>query len=399
MKHYPSHPQSSNTVKRSNIVMKALSLVFAILLFACNRQEKLQVANPIVQTLPVLAINNSSKTTFLEYPASIEGAVDLEIRPQVSGSIEKVFVNEGALVQKGQPLFKINELPFKEALNNAKALLQSAQAAALNAQLEIEKLTPLVANNVVSPFQLKSAKAAHQMALANVAQAKAGIGAAQINLGYTLIKAPVTGYVGRLPKKQGSLVSSADPMPLTQLSDAHDVHVYFSLSEDDFISFNEKYAGKTVAERIKNIPGVSLLLADNTVYPHEGKLDMIDGQFDKQTGAITLRATFPNEGGLLRSGNTGKIRLTMTHDNALSVPQEATMEIQDKIFIFSVSKDNKVSKQPITIMGTSGSNYLVKSGIKDGDRIVLKGMESLKDGELIEPEVTKDLAAVQISKL
>jgi membrane fusion protein (multidrug efflux system) len=398
MKQLLNYTPPSNAVKRSNNVMKAMSLLLAIFLFACNRQEKMQVANPIVQTLPVMAINNSSETTFLEYPAAIEGAVDLEIRPQVAGTIEKVFVNEGALVQKGQPLFKINELPYKEALNNAKAMLQSAQAAALNAQLEIEKLTPLVANKVVSDFQLKSAKATHQMALATVAQAKAGIGTAKINLGYTLIKAPVTGYVGRLPKKQGSLVSTSDPVPLTQLSDAHEVHVYFSLSEDDFINFNEKYPGNTLAERLKNIPGISLLLADNTEYPHAGKLDMVDGQFDKQTGAITLRATFPNQKGLLRSGNTGKIRLTSTHEQALSVPQEATMEIQDKIFIYSVSKDNKVSKQPITVMGTSGNSYLVKNGLKAGDRIVLKGFESLKEGEIIAPETTADLTAVHIQK-
>ncbi|WP_432710389.1 efflux RND transporter periplasmic adaptor subunit [Pedobacter sp.] len=398
MKQLPNHTPVSNAVRKSNNVMKAMSLLLAIVLFACNRQEKMQVANPIVQTLPVMAINNSNQTTFLEYPASIEGAVDLEIRPQVAGTIDKVFVNEGALVQKGQPLFKINELPYREALNNAQALLQSAQAAALNAQLEIEKLTPLVANKVVSDFQLKSAKAAHQIALANVAQAKAGIGAAKINLSYTLIKAPVTGYVGRLPKKQGSLVSTSDPIPLTQLSDAREVHVYFSLSEDDFISFNEKYDGNNVNERLKNIPGVSLLLADNTEYPHQGKLDMINGQFDKQTGAITFRATFPNKSGLLRSGNTGKIRLSMVHEQALSVPTEATIEIQDKIFIFSVSKDNKVSKQPITVLGTSGNNYLVKNGVKAGDRIVLKGMETLKEGEIIEPETAAGLTAVHIQK-
>jgi membrane fusion protein (multidrug efflux system) len=349
-----------------------------------------------VQALPVQTINNSSENTLLEYPAMIEGAVDLEIRPQVSGALDKVFVNEGALVKQGQPLFKINQQPFLEALNNAKASLQSAQAAALNAKLEVEKLTPLVANNVVSEFQLKSAKAAHQAALANVEQARAGIAAAKINLGYTLIKAPVTGYVGRLPKKQGSLVSAEDPVPLTRLSDAHDVHVYFSLSEDDFINFNERYAGKTVAERIRNIPGVLLLLADNTVYPFKGKLDMIDGQFDKQTGAITLRATFPNKDGLLRSGNTGKVQMIMTHENALSVPQEATMEIQDKIFIFSVGKDNKVSKQPITVLGTSGTNYLVRDGVKAGDRIVLKGIEGLTDGEVIQPQSSKDLTAANI---
>ena len=396
MKHQQNYTPSLNSVKRSNIVIKLFSLALSLLFFACQRQEKLQLSAPVVQALPVQTINNSSENTLLEYPAMIEGAVDLEIRPQVSGALDKVFVNEGALVKQGQPLFRINEQPFLEALNNAKASLQSAQAAALNAKLEVDKLTPLVANNVVSDFQLKSAKAAHQAALANVEQAKAGIAAAKINLGYTLIKAPVTGYVGRLPKKQGSLVSAEDPIPLTRLSDAHDVHVYFSLSEDDFINFNERYAGKTVAERIRHIPGVSLLLADNTVYPFKGKLDMIDGQFDKQTGAITLRATFPNKDGLLRSGNTGRIQMIMTHENALSVPQEATMEIQDKIFIFSVGKDNKVSKQPITVLGTSGSNYLVRNGVKAGDRIVLKGIEGLKDGEVIQPQSSKDLTAANI---
>eukprot|EP01118_Nematostelium_gracile_P014967 TRINITY_DN5919_c0_g1_i2.p1 TRINITY_DN5919_c0_g1~~TRINITY_DN5919_c0_g1_i2.p1 ORF type:complete len:398 (-),score=74.66 TRINITY_DN5919_c0_g1_i2:233-1426(-) len=396
MKTQQNYPPSLNSVKRSNIVIWLMSLVFSILLFACHRQEKMQLAAPVVQALPVQTIKNSSESTLLEYPALIEGAVDLEIRPQVSGALDKVFVNEGALVKQGQPLFKINEQPFLEAMNNAKATLQSAQAAAQNAKLEVEKLTPLVANNVVSEFQLKSAKAAHQAALASVEQAKAGIATAKINLGYTLIKAPVTGYVGRLPKKQGSLISAEDPIPLTRLSDAHDVHVYFSLSEDDFINFNERYAGKTVAERIRNIPGVSLMLADNTIYPFKGKLDMIDGQFDKQTGAITLRATFPNENGVLRSGNTGRVQMTMTHEDALSVPQEATMEIQDKIFIFSVGKDNKVSKQPITVLGTSGTNYLVRNGIKAGDRIVLKGIESLKDGEVIQPESSKDLTAANI---
>ena len=396
MKTQQNYPPSLNSVKRSNVVIWLMSLVFSILLFACHRQEKMQLAAPVVQALPVQTIKNSSESTLLEYPALIEGAVDLEIRPQVSGALDKVFVNEGALVKQGQPLFKINEQPFLEAMNNAKATLQSAQAAAQNAKLEVEKLTPLVANNVVSEFQLKSAKAAHQAALASVEQAKAGIATAKINLGYTLIKAPVTGYVGRLPKKQGSLISAEDPIPLTRLSDAHDVHVYFSLSEDDFINFNERYAGTTVAERIRNIPGVSLMLADNTIYPFKGKLDMIDGQFDKQTGAITLRATFPNENGVLRSGNTGRVQMTMIHEDALSVPQEATMEIQDKIFIFSVGKDNKVSKQPITVLGTSGTNYLVRNGVKAGDRIVLKGIESLKDGEVIQPEFSKDLTAANI---
>ena len=376
----------------------SILFLLTILLAACSGDKVQVAAAPPIQSLPVVALQNSSETTFVDYPASIQGAVDLEIRPQVSGSLDKIYVNEGALVQKGQPLFKINELPFKEALNNAKAQLHAAQAAMINAQLEVEKLTPLVKNKVLSDFQLKSAKATYEAALANVEQAKAGVGSANINLGYTLIKAPVDGYIGRLPKKQGSLVSSTDPMPLTSLSDAHEVHVYFSLGEDDFINFNSRYPGKTVAERIKNVPGVSLVLADQTVYAQRGKVDMVDGQFDKQTGAITLRATFSNALGLLRSGNTGKIRLGVEHKDAISVPQSATIEMQDKIFVYTVVDSNKVKKTPINVIGKSGTNYLINSGVKSGDRIVLSGLDRLQEGQVIKPEKPADKVAKLITQ-
>ncbi|MBB5619063.1 efflux RND transporter periplasmic adaptor subunit [Pedobacter cryoconitis] len=369
--------------------MKISILLLAALFIGCS-SDKVQVAAPVIQSLPVIALHNSSETTFTEYPASIQGAVDLEIRPQVSGSLDKIYVNEGALVQKGQPLFKINELPFKEAVNNAKALLHAAQAAVTNAQLEVDKLTPLVANKVVSDFQLKSAKATLQSAQASVEQARAGVATANINLGYTLIKAPVTGYVGRLPRKQGSLVGTTDAVPLTQLSDAHEVHVYFSLGEDDFINFNATYPGKTIADRLKKLPGVALVLADRTVYAQEGKIDMVDGQFDKQTGSIALRATFPNTQGLLRSGNTGKLRLSISHPDAILVPQSSTIEVQDKMFVYTVDAGNKVSKTPITILGTTGINYLVKEGVKAGDKIVFDGIDKLKEGEVIKPEKLKE---------
>lgn len=365
--------------------MRNSILLLAILFAACSSGQ-VQAPPVALQTLPVISLHSSAETTFVEYPASIQGAVDLEIRPQVSGALDQIFVNEGALVQKGQPLFKINELPFREALNNSKALLHAAQAAVINAQIEVDKLTPLVQNKVVSDFQLKSAKSTYQSALASVEQAKAGVAAANINLGYTLIKAPVTGYVGRLPKKQGSLVAATDAIALTQLSDAHEVHVYFSLGEDDFIAFNAKYPGKNVAERLKNLPGVSLVLADQTVYQTQGKIDMVDGQFDKQTGSIALRATFSNKEGLLRSGNTGKIRLSLQHADALLIPQSSTVEVQDKMFVFTVDGSNKVSKQPITVTGTSGTNYLVSGGLKSGDRIVFDGIDKLKEGDVILPQ-------------
>lgn len=381
--------QSLNTVKLSNITMRTIILLLATGLYGCTN-EKLQVTAPVVQALPVMSINKSSETTFLEYPASIEGTVDLEIRPQVGGYLDKIFVNEGQHVTAGQSLFKISELPFREALNTAKANLRAAEAAMLNAQLEVDKLLPLVQNKVVSEVQLRTAKATYQIANANVAQSRAGVAAAQINLGYTLIKAPVSGFVGRLPKKRGSLVSITDPIALTLLSDVHEVRVYFSLSEDDFINFNNKYPAALTAGKLQNLPPVSLILSDNTIYTNLGKIDMIDGQFDKNTGAITLRASFSNASGLLRSGNTGKVRLSLQHENAIVIPQSATVEVQDKVFVFTVSKDNKVMKQPVDLLGTTGNNYLVKDGLRSGDKIVSKGMENLKDGDLIQPQLVKE---------
>ncbi|WP_256005376.1 efflux RND transporter periplasmic adaptor subunit [Pedobacter deserti] len=394
MKNQVNYTQLLNAVKRYNVVNYVMLSLLSVVLYGCASGDAASTAPPPV-ALPVAEVQKTNETTYVEYPAAIEGAVDLEIRPQISGALEKIYVSEGALVKKGQPLFKINEQPFIQALNNAKASLQSAKAALLNASLEVDKLTPLVANKVVSDFQLKSAKAAYAVALANVEQAKAGVGAASINLGYTLIKAPVGGYVGRLPKKPGSLVNPADPQPLTLLSDAHDVHVYFSLGEDDFIDFNNRYQGKTLAERARQIPEVSLLLADQTVYPYKGRVDMVDGQFDKQTGSISMRATFPNAEGLLRSGNTGKIRLGVSHRDAILVPQSATIEMQDKIFVFAVADSNKVKKVPITVAAKSGTNYLVKEGIKTGDQIVLSGIDRLQEGQAIKPEK----AAQKVAKL
>lgn len=377
----------------NKIIMKNLILaILAITLYSCSTKPQTAGAPP-APSLPVAVIATGNDTTFQEYPASVEGTVNVEVRPQVSGTLDKVFVDEGSFVGAGQPLFKINEQPYRAALNNALASQHAAEAAAGNAELEVNKLTPLVENKVVSDYQLKTAKAALQVAKANIESAKANVATAQINLGYTLIKAPVSGYIGRLEKKQGSLVGPADPAALTQLSDVHDVHVYFSLSEKDFVSFKEQYAGATLTDKLKQLPTVSLVLADNSIYAKQGKVDMIDGQFDKTTGAITLRASFTNPQGLLRSGNTGKIRLSLQHKDVLMVPQSATIDMQDKVFVFAVADSNKVKKQAITVVGKSGDNYLVKDGVKPGDKIVLSGFDHLQDGTIIQPEKQKEKAA------
>jgi len=370
--------------------MKTIYLaLIALSLYSCSPKPQTAVAPP-PPSLPVVTITKGTDTTYQEYPASVEGTVNVEVRPQVSGSLDKVFVDEGAFVHAGQPIFKINDQPYRAALNNALAGLHAAEGALANAQLEIDKLTPLVQNKVVSDYQLKTAKAAYDVAKANIELAKANVSTAQINLGYTLIKAPVNGFIGRLLKKQGSLVAPADADALTLLSDVHNVHVYFSLGEKDFVSFKEQYPGETLKDKLKQLPAVDLLLADNSQYTVKGKIDMIDGQFDKNTGAITLRASFPNAQGLLRSGNTGKIRLSLQHKDALIIPQSATIEMQDKVFVFAVADSNKVKKQAITIVGKSGTNYLVSEGVKAGDEVVLSGLDHLQEGTVIQPKKVSD---------
>jgi membrane fusion protein, multidrug efflux system len=370
-------------------VNQLLSLAVLALLYACSGKQN--PAAPTAQAVPVPVYNVTTHDAFTwqEYPVMLEGRTDVEIRPQVDGYLQSVFVDEGAFVKAGQAIFKIEDHRYREALNNATGSLNVAEAALINAKLEVEKLTPLVDGKVISEYQLKSAKAALKIAEGNKKQAEAAVASARINLEFTTIKAPVSGYITRLPKKQGSLVSAADPQPLTTLSDNAEVHAYFSVSEADFTKFRATHEGATLNDKLSHLPPLSLVLPDNTEYAQKGRIDMVDGQFNKTTGAITLRASFPNAQGLLRAGNTGKVKLGLPHAGAVLVPQASTVELQDKIFVYTVDKANKVAKTPITIVGKSGNDYLVKDGVKAGDRIVYKGFEGLQDGVTVAPEKIK----------
>ncbi|AYL94330.1 efflux RND transporter periplasmic adaptor subunit [Mucilaginibacter celer] len=340
------------------------------------------------QELPVIQLNSGDASTYEEYPASLEGITNIEVRPQISGILNHIFVDDGAYVKKGQPLFQIDPAPFIEKLNNAKASFHAAEGSLKNAQLEVEKLTPLVSGKVVSDIQLRTAQSVLETATGNAEQAKADIASARINLGYTIVRASVNGYIGRVMRKEGSVVGPADPSPLTDLSDVHQVRAFFAFGENDFIRFKSLYAGNTLDEKLRSLPPVELVLADDSAYVSKGRVDMINGQFDNNTGAITVRATFNNEHGLLRSGNTGKIRLSLKLNNQVIVPQSATQEMQEKTFVFLLDDHNKVIKQVITISGKSGNNYLVKDGLKKGDRIVYRGYDHLREGDQIQPQLT-----------
>ncbi|TJZ51789.1 efflux RND transporter periplasmic adaptor subunit [Sphingobacterium olei] len=381
--------QQLNTVKQFNIV-KISYFLSAVLLYSCSTGTSKPVELPS-PSLPVMTVESVDETLYREYPASIEALANIEIRPQVNGTLERIYIDEGAKVSKGQPLFKINDQAYQEQLNQANANLQAAKAALENAELEVEKKTRLVNNKVLTDFQLQTAVSSRNAAKASVQQALSAVESAKINLGYTLIKATVDGYIGRLQKKQGSLVAPTDQEALTELSNVKELHVYFSLGENDFIDFKNNVQGASIEQKLNNLPPITLALSDQSIYEHEGRIDMVDGQFDKNTGSITLRATFRNPEGILRSGNTGKIRIEKKYSQTLLIPQVATVEMQDKIFVYTVDKEHKVSQQPIEIIGKSGANYLVKSGIKQGDKIVYKGIDLLQDGQLITPQlVSKD---------
>jgi membrane fusion protein (multidrug efflux system) len=363
------------------------SLVLLAVLSGCaSSSANPEGGAPPLTALPVFRAAAVPATTHREYNAALEGKVNVEIRAQVDGYIDKIFVDEGAYVKAGQPLFRINDRPYQEQLSNASASLLAAQANEEKASLEVSRLTPLVDNNVVSDIQLKTAKAAYQAAKANVAQAQAMVSNARINVGFTLITAPVSGYIGRIPYKNGSLVGRSESQPLTVLSDVNEVYAYFSMSEVDFLQFKDKFPGNTIAEKVKQLPPVELVLPDNTIYPEKGRIETMEGQFDKTMGAVSFRATFPNPNGLLRSGNTGKVKLSESFAAALVIPQEATFELQDKIFVFTVGDSNKVASKPITVSGKNGAYYFVAKGVNAGESVVYTGLDRLRDGMVIQPQ-------------
>jgi RND family efflux transporter MFP subunit len=371
---------------RKYLVFSVLLAAVALYLTACNQAQGTQAAPP-PQTLPVLPISSEAATTYQEFSASIEGKTNVEIRPQISGYLDKIYVEEGAYVSAGQPLFKINDRPYSAQVHNTTANVEAAKANEEKAAIDVHRLQPLVQNHVVSDVQLKSAQAAYDAAKAAVAEAEAEVSNADINLGYTLIKAPVSGYIGRIPFKVGALVGKGEAQPLTVVSDIKEVYAYFGMSESDFLKFTNEVPGKTISEKIKGLPPVELELADKSIYGSRGKIELMEGQFDRNIGAITFRAEFPNPGGLLRSGITGKVRIPQSNKGLLPVPQTSTYEIQDKIFVYVVGDSNKVVGKQLHIVDKTTDYYLVDKGVKAGDKIVFAGMDRLTDGTMISPQL------------
>lgn len=332
----------------------------------------------------VRTVSTQSTELSTSYPATIKGVQDVEIRPKVSGFITKVNVHEGQRVTAGQLLFVIDNETYQAQVRQAKAAVSTAKAQLETSRLTLENSKELHKNNVIGDFELATARNNFATAEAALMQAKASLASAQEMLNYCYVKSPVSGVVGTLPYKAGTLVSAGGGEPLTTVSDISSMEVYFSVTEKDMLGMTKGKGG--INEAIKNYPPVTLRLADGTVYAHKGTVVKASGVIDEATGTITLIARFVNPDNMLRSGGAGQVVVADSSQAAVVIPQEAAAEIQNKIFVYLVGKDNKVKYSEIKVLPQNdGNNYIVVEGMKAGDRYVAKGIASLKDGMQIKP--------------
>lgn len=339
------------------------------------------------QPYPVFEVNTQSTTLDSDYPATIEGIENVDIRPKVDGYMERIYVDEGALVKKGQLLFTINAPQYEQLVRTASAAITSAEADVNAAQLQVNKTKPLVEKDIISKYELESAQLTLQSKKAMLAQAKATLVNAKVNLGYTRITSPVDGVVGAIPFKTGSLVSGSSAQPLTTVSNTSKVYAYFSLNEKQLLDFSNIYKGKTLSEQMKNIPPVGLVLADGSVYAQNGKIESINSQINKNTGAVSLRATFPNPVAVLKNGASASVRIPQNVKDVILIPQKSTTDLQGKKFVYVLGDSAKVINTPVEVMQVAkGKFFVVTKGLKAGDKIVLEGFQSLRDGTKIKPE-------------
>lgn len=319
------------------------------------------------------------------YSATIRGRQDIEIYPQVGGTLTQVCVTEGQRVTPGQTLFIIDQVPYQAALQTARANVEAARASLATAQLTYDSKKELYNQQVVSEFDLSTAQNSLLAAKAQLAQMQAQEVNARNNLSYTVVKSPASGVVGTLPYRVGALVSSSLPQPLTTVSDNSDMYVYFSMTENQLLGLIRQYGSKE--EALKQMPAISLQLNDRSVYTHEGRIESISGVIDRSTGTVSLRAAFPNKEGLLHSGGAGNVVIPVHKNSVLVIPQAATYELQDKVFVFKVI-DGKAQSAAVEVSRVNGGKeYIVENGLAAGDVIVTEGVGLLREGTPIKAKV------------
>ena len=351
--------------------------IACLFLTACNSGKGKQEHGDKAQ-YRTMTIERSDQMLISEYSAKLTGRQIVEIRPQVSGNITRICINEGQQVTKGQMLFIIDQVPYQAALEVAKASVSTARAKLETARMEYESSQTLQAGQVISDYTVQTALNTLNEAKAALAQAKAQEVNARNNLSYTVVKSPVSGSASMIPYHVGALVSSNISEPLVTVADDHEMYAYFSVTENQAIDLIQHYG--SIEQFIKQAPEVELKMSNGSTYPLKGRINAVSGTVDATTGAVSLRATFPNANHLLHNGGSGSVIVSTHRKNCIVIPQEATYELQNRVFVYRVI-DGKTKATPIEVFRlNNGKEYIVDSGLSEGDVIIAEGAGLLKDG-------------------
>ena len=314
------------------------------------------------------------------FAASVRGRQDIDIVPQVSGTISKVCVSEGAVVKEGDKLFIIDQIPYKAALQSAEANVKAAEASVDNAKLTLESKRKLYENNVISEYEFHLAENQLLTAKASLLQAEAALTNAANNLSYTEVKSPANGVVGTIPFRVGALVGPSMGQALTTVSDNSEMYVYFSMNESQLLKLTRTHG--TMEAAIAAFPKPVLQLSDGSIYEHEGYVESISGVINSSTGSVSIRAVFPNPGRILLSGSSANVIVRYFEADCIVIPCIATFELQDKVFVY-MPVDGKAKAQMISVSRYDGTHYIVREGLREGDTIISEGVAMLREGAAV----------------
>lgn len=316
------------------------------------------------------------------YPATVKGQEDIEIRPRIDGFIEEIYIDEGSVVGKGQPLFKIDSPESEKEYLSARAQVESSRASVNTARLDVERVEPLAKKGILSDVRLKNARNAYESAQAGLVQAEAALRNATATRSWTIITSPVDGMVGTIPYRRGSLVNSQNV--LTTVANTGNVYAYFSINEKDYMEICGKIPGATPSDIVRSLPEATLLLPNGERYSEKGTIETVAGIVNTSTGTVNLRACFPNRDNLLRSGISGKVILPFEIKNVHVIPQEATFALQDRTMVYTVQEDNSVKAEAVSVIALSdGKHYAVTDGLAEGQTIIAGGVATLSEGTVI----------------
>ncbi len=366
-----------------NRVNSWLFIMAASFITACSSNKSKETTGEDTLELPVLTITTKDTTLQTAYVADIQALKNVEVRSRLRGFLEKIYVDEGKPVTKGQVLFKLNDEEYRVALARAKAALSNAQADAVATHLEVDRVKMLVDKNVLAASELDVAKSKLKADQALISEARTNVQSAQNHIAYTIIRAPFDGIIDRIPLKGGSLIEEGTL--LTSISDISSIYAYFSFPENEYL----KYQRNINSGEAEDNSTVKLVLSDGSKYSHTGNIETIEGEIEQNTGSIDLRAKFPNPHKLLRHGASGKIYITNKMDDAIMIPQKSVFEVQDKSYVYTIGPGNKLHMQSFTPLTRFSQYYVVKDGLKAGDKILYEGAQNARDGMVIKPNMLK----------